>query len=276
MHMVISNAACADPYGIDVLFMYMANMAWNSSMNTPAVMEMLTDKDETGEYVIPKIIYSDAYYSEMVAYADLILPDTTYLERMGLHLAARPADLGADMARRRDPLPVVEPDRDVRGFQTCCSTSARGWACRAWSKDGWQPVYPGGYADYIVNHERKPGIGPLAGWRGEDGDKTGGRSPTRTSSSATSRTAASGRARVARAGALFQARQQGLERLGDRKGIGFNRTQADHLPALFEPLRKFRLAARGHGTVLPPEHTGSGSGPVSTRCPSGIRRLRAR
>jgi anaerobic selenocysteine-containing dehydrogenase len=36
MHMVISNAAKKDPYGIDVLFLYMANMAWNSSMNTPA------------------------------------------------------------------------------------------------------------------------------------------------------------------------------------------------------------------------------------------------
>jgi anaerobic selenocysteine-containing dehydrogenase len=60
----------------------MANMAWNSSMNTRGVMDMLTAKDdETGEYKIPKIIYSDAYQSEMVAYADLILPDTTYLER---------------------------------------------------------------------------------------------------------------------------------------------------------------------------------------------------
>ncbi len=29
---------------------------------------------------------------------------------------------------------------------------------------------PGGYADYIVNHERKPGIGALAGWRGADGE----------------------------------------------------------------------------------------------------------
>jgi anaerobic selenocysteine-containing dehydrogenase len=35
MHMVISNAHARDPYGIDVLFLYMANMAWNSSMNTP-------------------------------------------------------------------------------------------------------------------------------------------------------------------------------------------------------------------------------------------------
>ena len=75
MHMVISNAHAGDPYKIDTLFMYMANMSWNSSMNTRGVIEMLTDKDEeTGEYVIPRIIYSDAYSSEMVAYADLILP----------------------------------------------------------------------------------------------------------------------------------------------------------------------------------------------------------
>ena len=61
MHMVISNAHAGDPYKIDTLFMYMANMSWNSSMNTGGVIEMLTDKDENGEYVIPRIIYSDAY-----------------------------------------------------------------------------------------------------------------------------------------------------------------------------------------------------------------------
>ena len=55
--MVIANAHARDPYGIDVLFMYMANMSWNSSMNSSGVMKMLTDKDENGEYVIPKIIY---------------------------------------------------------------------------------------------------------------------------------------------------------------------------------------------------------------------------
>jgi len=60
-------------------------------------MEMLTDKDENGEYVIPRILYSDAYSREMVACADLILPDA------------------AAVAIRR---PVIEPDRDVRGFQS--------------------------------------------------------------------------------------------------------------------------------------------------------------
>jgi sulfite dehydrogenase (quinone) subunit SoeA len=34
MHSVIGNAYRGDPYAIDVLFMYMANMAWNSAMNS--------------------------------------------------------------------------------------------------------------------------------------------------------------------------------------------------------------------------------------------------
>ena len=54
MHMLIRNAWKGDPYPIDTLFMYMANMAWNSAMNTAETMRMLTDKDPaTGEYKIP-------------------------------------------------------------------------------------------------------------------------------------------------------------------------------------------------------------------------------
>ncbi len=72
-------------------------------------MEMLTDKGEDGEYVIPRIIYSDAYASEMVAYADLILPDTTYLERHDcISLLDRPIsepDAAGDAIR----WPVVAP-----------------------------------------------------------------------------------------------------------------------------------------------------------------------
>ena len=115
MHMVISNAAAGDPYPIDVLFLYMANMAWNSSMNTAGVMDMLTATDESGAYKIPKIIYSDAYSSEMVAYADLILPDTTYLERHDcISLLDRPVsepDAAADAIR----WPVVPPESQTVG-----------------------------------------------------------------------------------------------------------------------------------------------------------------
>ncbi len=94
----------AIPTALMSLFMYMANMAWNSSMNSSSVMKMLTDKDADGEYVIPKIIYSDAYSSEMVAFADLILPDTTYLERHDCTSLARSADQRTRGAVRFNPL----------------------------------------------------------------------------------------------------------------------------------------------------------------------------
>ena len=169
MHMVISNAHAGDPYKIDTLFMYMANMSWNSSMNTSGVMKMLTDKDENGDYVIPNIIYSDAYSSEMVSYADLVLPDATYLERHDcISLLDRPiceADGAADAIR----WPVIEPDRDVRGFQSVlCDLGARLGLPNFTNEDGSQKFAD--YADYIVNHQRKPGIGPLAGFRGDGSD----------------------------------------------------------------------------------------------------------
>src|ERR671913_1036814 len=88
-------------------------------MTTAETIRLLTDKDPaTGEYKIPRIIYSDAFASEMVAYADLVLPDTTYLERWDcISLLDRPIsgpDGPADAIRQ----PVVRPDRDVRAFQS--------------------------------------------------------------------------------------------------------------------------------------------------------------
>ena len=157
MHMVINNACKQDPYKVDLLFMYMANMAWNSSMNTAETIDMLTDKDEeTGEYKIPHIIYSDAFYSETVPYADLILPDTTYLERWDcISMLDRPisdAESAADAIRH----PVVEPDRDVRPFQDVLIDLGARLGLLGLIKEGGQKRYPGGYKDYIVNHERQP------------------------------------------------------------------------------------------------------------------------
>jgi len=77
MHNVITNAWRGDPYPIDTLLIFMANMAWNSTMNTVEVRKMLNDKDENGEYKIPFLVVADAFQSEMTAFADLVLPDTT-------------------------------------------------------------------------------------------------------------------------------------------------------------------------------------------------------
>jgi anaerobic selenocysteine-containing dehydrogenase len=173
MHMVIANAHAGDPYPVDLLFLYMANMAWNSSMNTAGVVHMLEDKDpETGDYRIPRIIYSDAYASEMVAYADLVLPDTTYLERHDcISLLDRPIS-EPDAVQDAIRWPVLEPDRDVRGFQTVLLDLGARLRLPGFVDSRGKAIYKD-YADYIVRHERRPGIGPLAGFRGVNGDRTG-------------------------------------------------------------------------------------------------------
>jgi anaerobic selenocysteine-containing dehydrogenase len=171
MHMVISNAVAADPYPIDTLILFMANMAWNSTMNTSSVREMLKARDERGEYRIPFLVVADAFHSETVQFADLVLPDTTYLERHDvISMLDRPiseADTVSDAIRH----PVIDPDRDVRPWQDVLVELASRLRFPAFTKvDGTRKFRD--YKDFIVNYERFPGIGFLAGWRGADGSKS--------------------------------------------------------------------------------------------------------
>ena len=117
MHNVITNAVKGDPYRIDTLLIFMANMAWNSSMNTRGVREMLNRKDADGEYMIPFLVVCDAFQSETVAFADLVLPDTTYLERHDvMGMLDRPIsefEGPVDSVR----IPVVAPLGECKPFQ---------------------------------------------------------------------------------------------------------------------------------------------------------------
>ena len=253
MHMVISNAVAGDPYPVDVLFMYMANMAWNSSMNTRGVMEMLTETDpETGEYKIPKLIYSDAYSSEMVAYADLVLPDTTYLERHdAISLLDRPiceADAVADAIR----WPVVEPDRDVRGFQSVLlDIGARLGLPGMVNEDGSAKFKD--YGDYIVNHQRKPGIGPLAGFRGENGGAEGRGEPNPGQLEAYIENGAFWHAEIPSEARYFKQANAAYQDFAVEMGF-YDAPQPYVFQIYSEVLQKFRLAAEGHGDIQPPDH----------------------
>jgi len=171
MHMVISNAVKGDPYKIDTLMLFMANMAWNSSMNTAKTLEMLVAKEEDGEYKIPFIVCSDAFNSEMVAYSDLVLPDTTYLERYDtISMLDRPISephAACDAVRT----PVIEADRDVLSWQEVMVEMAGRLNFPAFTNADKQRKYKD-YKDFIVNFEKEPGIGFLAGFRGVDGNKS--------------------------------------------------------------------------------------------------------
>ncbi len=251
MHMVISNAHAGDPYKIDTLFMYMANMSWNSSMNTKAVIDMLKDKDENGEYVIPRIIYSDAYSSEMVAFADLILPDTTYLERYDcISLLDRPiceADAIADSIR----WPVVAPDRDVRGFQSVLiELGARLGLPGMVNADGSAKYKD--YADYIQMHERRPGVGPLAGFRGPDGKGKGRGEPNPDQIKAYIKNGGFWTDHIPPEAAFFKPWNAAYQDWAVKRGL-YDKPQPYVFQLYVEPMQKFRLAAQGHGDIQPPE-----------------------
>ncbi len=168
MHTVITNATRGDPYRLDTLFIFMANMAWNSSMNTMAVREMLNRRHADGDYQIPFIAVCDAFQSEMVAYADLVLPDTTYLERHDvMSMLDRPIsefDGPVDSVR----VPVLEPLGECRPFQEVVIELGSRLKLPAFTTaEGGRKFKD--YPDFVVNFEAQPGVGFLMGWRGKDG-----------------------------------------------------------------------------------------------------------
>jgi anaerobic selenocysteine-containing dehydrogenase len=172
MHNVITNAWRGDPYPIDTLLIFMANMAWNSTMHTAEVRKMLADRDEAGEYRIPFLVVCDAYQSEMTAFADLVLPDTTYLERHDvMSILDRPIseyDGPVDSVR----IPVLPPKGECRPFQDVLVELGTRLKLPAFvDADGARRYRD--YPDFIVNYETDAGsgIGFLAGWRGKGGER---------------------------------------------------------------------------------------------------------
>jgi anaerobic selenocysteine-containing dehydrogenase len=173
MHNVITNAVKGDPYSIDTLMIFMANMSWNSTMNTMEVRELLNSKNADGEFKIPFLVVCDAFQSEMVDFADLVLPDTTYLERHdAMSLLDRPIseyDGPVDSVR----IPVLPTTGECKPFQEVLIELASRLKFPAFTtEDGGRKFKD--YPDFITRFETAPnsGIGFLAGWRGKDGEKS--------------------------------------------------------------------------------------------------------
>lgn len=255
LHTVIRNAHAGDPYRIDTLLMFMANMSWNSAMNTTETMRWLTDKDEDGGYRIPRIIYSDAYASEMVAYADLVLPDTTYLERFdAISLLDRPisdADGASDAIRH----PVLDSakqreGRDVRGFQSVLLELGARLGLPGMTREDGAPMYRD-YADYIVRHERAPGVGLLAGWRG-DGTHHGKGAPNPQQLQRYIDNGGFWREEIPEHARYFKMANRGYLEWAQKLGF-VGSTEPIVLQLYSEILQTFRLAAQGHGERQPPK-----------------------
>jgi anaerobic selenocysteine-containing dehydrogenase len=251
MHMIIARAFEEGREKIDTLFLFMANMAWNSAMNPGETTRMLSACDEEGRYRIPFVIVADAFASETVSYADLVLPDTTYLERYDcISLLDRPigsAHGPADAIR----VPVLPTGRDVRPFQDVLIDLAGRLGLPSFADAQGKPLYSS-YADYIVRHERRPGIGPLAGFRGPDGESIGRGAPNPEQLR-----------RYIENGSFWvhdlppeqlYYKHANRDYLTGAKAMGLIESDGQIVLQLYcEPLQRFRLAAQGHGARRPPE-----------------------
>ena len=249
MHMAISEAH-AHPEKVDTLFLFMANMAWNSAMNPVESSRMLADCDANGNYTIPFVIVVDAFASETVAYADLVLPDATYLERYDcISLLDRPigsAHGPADAIR----IPVLPLDRDVRPFQDMLIDLGGRLRLPNFADADGAPIYKS-YADYIVRHERKPGVGPLSGFRGNGA--AFGKAPANPNQLNEYIKNQSFWVHHLPPEQLYY-KFANRDYLAGAKAMGLIDSDEQIVLNLYsEIMQKFRLAAQGHGNVQPPE-----------------------
>jgi anaerobic selenocysteine-containing dehydrogenase len=116
-------------------------------------------------------VVCDAFQSETVAFADLVLPDTTYLERHDvMSMLDRPIsefDGPVDSVR----VPVVPPSGQCKPFQEVLVELASRLKFPAFTHpDGTRKFKD--YPDFIVNFQAQPGVGFLMGWRGKDGTES--------------------------------------------------------------------------------------------------------
>ena len=273
MHMVITNAVNRDPYSIDTLLLFMANMAWNSTMNTSEVREMLAHKDKSGEYAIPFVVVVDAFQSETVAFADLVLPDTTYLERYDtISLLDRP---------------ISEP---IRSASRCCSptaTCAPGRKC-------WSSLPHGSSFRLSLTRTARASSRTTrtsssttrscpasafspAGAAGTEKNRCAA-SPIRSSGSATSSISASSPIRGRRTCATTATRTRSIS--SSPRSTRCSERRRCRSCCSSTPSRCRSSALRGRssttGRSRPRSPIASGSRSISIRCPSGIRHLRAR
>ena len=214
------------------------------------LMQVVIPNAHAGEYVIPHIIYSDAYASEMVAYADLILPDTTYRER---HDCISPFDRpisDPDAAGDAIRWPVVEPDRDVRPFQSVLIDLGARLGLPGFVAADGSALYAD-YADYITNHQRRPGVGSMIGFRG-DGAQVGRGAPNQGQLDAYIANGGFFQAHVPPEARYYKPWNAGYQDWA--VAMGFYESPQPYLFSLYsEPMRKFQLAAEGFGHPQPPE-----------------------
>jgi len=130
------------------------------------------------------------------------------------------------------------------------------------------------YADYITNHIRRPGVGPLAGFRMGENGLQGGRGDVNESQ--IDNYIENGGfwiEHVPENAAYYKPFSMDYQNWAVKMGF-YDAVQPYIFQLYVEPMRKFQAAAEGIGTRQPPEHLRQRSRKRWTRSPSGTPRSR--
>jgi anaerobic selenocysteine-containing dehydrogenase len=104
----------------------------------------------------------------------------------------------------------------------------------------------------MVNHERAPGLGPLAGWRGEDGESFGRGAPNPDQLQKYIENGGFWHHTLPKSQQYYKHANRDYLEFAEHMGF-IPRAEQIVMQIYSEPLQRFRLAAEGHGDVQPPD-----------------------
>ena len=141
----------------------------------------------------------------------------------------------------------------MRPFQDVVIDLGHRLGLPAFTEEDGSAKFPRGYQDYLVGHTRgAPDIGPLAGWRGENGESHGRGVPNREQLDRYTENNCFWKHELEPNQLYFK--NVNKDYLEWSAGMGFIPNAKPIILQIYsETLQKFRLAAQGHGDILPPE-----------------------
>ena len=140
----------------------------------------------------------------------------------------------------------------MRGFQSALIQLGAKLGLPGMVNADGTPTYKD-YADYIQNHERRPGVGPLAGFRGADGKAKGRGAPNPNQIQAYIDNGGFWIDHIPKDALYFKPWNAAYQTWAVELGI-YDSVQPYVFDIYCETLQKFRLAALGHGAHQPPDH----------------------
>ena len=253
LHTVIRNAWAGDPYRIDTLMLFMANMSWNSAMNT-ARDDALAHRQGRRR----RVPHPAHHLRRCLRVGDgrLRRPRAAGHDLSGAlrrDLAARPADLRRRRRGRRDPPSGARcrrrraPGRDVRGFQSVLLDLGARLGLPGMVDDGRlrRSIATTPTTSCATSARPASACSPAGAATHGELEGKGAPNPEQLQRYIEQRRLLA--QRDSRGRALLQDGQPRLSRLGAAHGLRRPAPSPIVLQLYSETLQKFRLAAQGHG-----------------------------